>query len=73
VPVIKGMSSFCDAFAKVKPTAPAMTSFTNSHSISGIETPNSTTIQFRLVQLANDFLNIMAETFASARPVEYNK
>ena len=46
VPVIKGMSSYCAAFAKVKPTASAMTSFTNSHSISGIKTPNSTTIQF---------------------------
>lgn len=73
VPVIKGMSSYCDAFAKVKPTASAMTAFTTSHSISGIKTPDSTTIQFTLTQPANDFLNIMANTFASARPVEYNK
>ena len=69
VPVIKGMSSYCAAFAKVKPTASAMTSFTNSHSISGIKTPNSLTIQFNLVQPANDFLNILAMPFASARPV----
>jgi peptide/nickel transport system substrate-binding protein len=73
VPVIKGMSSFCDAFAKVKPTASAMSSFANSHSISGIKTPDSSTIQFTLIQPANDFLNIMANTFASARPVEYDK
>jgi peptide/nickel transport system substrate-binding protein len=73
VPVIKGMSSYCDAFAKVKPTASAMSSFANSHSISGIKTPNSTTIQFTLTQPANDFLNIMANTFASARPAEYDK
>jgi peptide/nickel transport system substrate-binding protein len=73
VPVIKGMSSYCAAFAKVKPTASAMSSFANSHSISGIKAPNSTTIQFNLVQPANDFLNIMANTFASARPVEYDK
>jgi peptide/nickel transport system substrate-binding protein len=72
VPVISGMSSFCDAFAKVKPTASAMSSFANSHSISGIKTPNSLTISFTLVQPANDFLNIMANTFASARPKEYD-
>ncbi len=50
-----------------------MTSYTNSHSISGIKTPNSSTIQFTLTQPANDFLNILALPFASARPVEYNK
>ena len=73
VPVIKGMSSYCDAFAKVKPTASAMTSFTNSHSISGIKTPNSTTIVFNLTEPANDFLNIMAMQFDSARPAAYDK
>jgi peptide/nickel transport system substrate-binding protein len=72
-PVIKGMSSYCAAFAKVKPTASAMSSFTNSHSISGIKTPNSTTIQFNLTQPANDFLNILAMPFASARPASYDK
>jgi peptide/nickel transport system substrate-binding protein len=71
-PVIKGMSSFCAGFAKVKPTASAMTSYTNAHSISGIKTPDSLTISFDLVQPANDFLNILAMPFASARPVEYN-
>jgi len=71
-PVIQGMSSFCAGFAKVKPTASAMSAFANSHSISGIKTPNSTTISFTLVQPANDFLNIMSNTFASARPVEYD-
>ena len=73
VPVIKGMSSYCADFAKVKPTASAMTSFTNSHSISGIKTPNSTTIQFNLVQPANDFFQILAMPFASARPASYDK
>jgi peptide/nickel transport system substrate-binding protein len=73
VPVISGMSSYCADFAKVKPTPAAMTSYTNAHSISGIKTPNSLTIQFNLVQPANDFLNILANTFASARPAEYDK
>jgi peptide/nickel transport system substrate-binding protein len=73
VPVIKGMASYCTAFAKVKPTAAAMTSYTNAHSISGIKTPNSLTIQFTLNSPANDFLNILAMPFASARPSEYDK
>jgi peptide/nickel transport system substrate-binding protein len=73
VPVIKGMASYCAGFAKVKPTAAAMTSYTNAHSISGIKTPNSLTIQFTLNSPANDFLNILAMPFASARPSEYDK
>jgi peptide/nickel transport system substrate-binding protein len=72
VPVIKGMSSYCAAFAKVKPTTSAMTSYINSHSISGIKTPSSLEIQFTLTSPANDFLNILAMPFASARPSEYN-
>ncbi|HEY3957694.1 MAG TPA: ABC transporter substrate-binding protein [Streptosporangiaceae bacterium] len=76
VPVIKGMSPYCDAFAAAfkgkTPTPAAMTAFTNSHSISGISTPNSLTIKFTLTQPAYDFLNIMAMPFASARPAEYD-
>jgi len=72
-PVIVGMTSYCNAFAKVKPNPSAMTSFTNSHSISGIKTPDSMTIQFTLTQPANDFLNILAMPFASARPASYDK
>jgi peptide/nickel transport system substrate-binding protein len=76
VPVIKGMSAYCNAFTaafKGKPATPAaMTAFTNSHSISGIQTPGSLTIKFTLTQPAYDFLNIIAMPFASARPTEYD-
>jgi peptide/nickel transport system substrate-binding protein len=77
VPVIAGMSSYCAAYAAAfknikSPTASAMASFQNSHSISGIKTPNPLTISFTLTQPANDFLNILAMPFASARPVEYD-
>jgi peptide/nickel transport system substrate-binding protein len=72
VPVIKGMSSYCAGFAKVKPTSSAMTKYTTSHSISGIKTPSSLEIQFTLTKPANDFLNILAMPFASARPSEYD-
>jgi peptide/nickel transport system substrate-binding protein len=77
VPVIAGMQSYCSAFTSAfannkNPTAAQETAFTTSHSISGISTPNASTISFTLTQPANDFLNILAMPFASARPVEYN-
>jgi peptide/nickel transport system substrate-binding protein len=77
VPVIVGMSNYCNAettaFAKNKaPTAAQIAAFQNGHSISGISTPSSSEIQFKLTQPANDFLNILAMPFASARPVEYD-
>jgi peptide/nickel transport system substrate-binding protein len=77
VPVIAGMSSYCSAytaaFASNKaPTPTQEAAFQNGHSISGISTPDSSTITFTLTQPANDFLNILAMPFASARPVEYD-
>jgi peptide/nickel transport system substrate-binding protein len=76
-PVIKGMTAYCAgyaaAFKTAKQTPAAEAAYQNSHSISGISTPDSMTISFTLTQPANDFLNIMAMTFASARPVEYDK
>jgi peptide/nickel transport system substrate-binding protein len=54
------------------PTAANITNFQNTHSISGITTPNSSTIQFTLISPASDFLYMMAMPFTSARPVEYD-
>lgn len=76
-PVIAGMNDYCNAetsfFAKIKsPTAAQIAGFQNSHQISGITTPSSSEIQFKLTQRANDFLNILAMPFASARPIEYD-
>jgi len=62
-------------FANAKahpPTAANIANFQNTHSISGIATPNSSTIQFTLVSPASDFLYMLAMPFASARPVEYD-
>ncbi|HEY1919159.1 MAG TPA: ABC transporter substrate-binding protein [Streptosporangiaceae bacterium] len=77
VPVITGMSGYCHDYAADvnanTATATEEADFQNSHSISGISTPNSMTIRFSLIEPANDFLNIMAMSFASARPVEYDK
>jgi peptide/nickel transport system substrate-binding protein len=75
---IAGFKSYFDAetafFAKKsnKPTAANITKFQNTHSISGITTPNSSTIVYHLSQPAGDFLDILAMPFNSARPVEYD-
>jgi peptide/nickel transport system substrate-binding protein len=76
--VIQGLSSYCDQetkyFAKIKhPTAAQFANFQNTHNISGITTPNSSTIQFHLIKPAGDFPFELAMPFASARPVEADK
>ncbi|MGE5288686.1 MAG: ABC transporter substrate-binding protein [Micromonosporaceae bacterium] len=75
VPVIQGMSAYCDAYAKVPSTATAaqLANFQNTHNISGVSAPNATTLVINLVQPASDFLNILASlNFANAAPVEYD-
>ena len=54
------------------PTAANIANYQNTHTISGITTPNSSTIVFHLIQPAADFLYILAMPFNSARPVEYD-
>jgi peptide/nickel transport system substrate-binding protein len=54
------------------PTAANIANFQNTHSISGISTPNSSTISFTLISPVSDFLYMMAMPFTSARPVEYD-
>ena len=76
---IAGLTQYCDAetafFAKKsnKPTAANIPSFQNSHNITGIVTPDSSTIQFNLIQSAGDFIYMLAMPFSSARPAEYDK
>ncbi len=76
---IKGLAAYDTAetayFANPKvhaPTAVNIAAFQNSHSIAGISTPNSSTIQFTLIAPASDFIYMLAMPFASARPVEYD-
>lgn len=74
---IRGMQAYCAAearrFSNVAPTAVNIADFQNSHAISGITTPNPSTIRFHLFNPTPDFLDILALPFASARPVEYDK
>ncbi len=75
---ISGFANYFNGEAKYfstkshAPTAANIANYQNTHSISGITTPNSSTIVFHLTQPAGDFLYILAMPFNSARPVEYN-
>ncbi|HEY0718004.1 MAG TPA: ABC transporter substrate-binding protein [Streptosporangiaceae bacterium] len=75
---IAGLTSYANAetayFASKShaPTAADIASFQNSHNISGLSAPNSSTLQITLSAPASDFLYMMAMPFASARPVEYD-
>jgi peptide/nickel transport system substrate-binding protein len=70
---IVGMKAYCDGFAKVKASAPAIAAYVNKHPLAGVSAPNPTTVVFKLVSPAPDFPNILAMSFSSARPVEYMK
>jgi peptide/nickel transport system substrate-binding protein len=76
---IKGLQAYDNEetayFANPKvhaPTAANIANFQNTHTIAGISTPNSSTIQFTLIAPASDFIYMLAMPFASARPVEYD-
>jgi peptide/nickel transport system substrate-binding protein len=75
---IAGLTSYANAetsfFASKSnaPTAANIAKFQNTHNISGISTPNSSTIVFNLTGRASDFLYMLAMPFTSARPVEYD-
>ena len=75
---ISGLSAYASAetayFASKShaPTAANIANFQNTHNISGIATPNSSTISFTLIKPASDFLYMLGMPFTSARPVEYD-
>jgi peptide/nickel transport system substrate-binding protein len=70
---IVGMSAYCAAESKIPGTATAIASYINGHDISGVTAPNATTVVVHLLHPTADFLDIIAEPFASAVPVEYLK
>src|ERR1700753_1002356 len=75
---ISGLTAYANAetsfFASKSnaPTAANIAKFQNTHNISGISNPNSSTIVFTLTSRASDFLYMLAMPFTSARPVEYD-
>jgi peptide/nickel transport system substrate-binding protein len=75
---IVGMQKYLNreaAYFAVKshqPTAAHIANYQNTHTISGISAPDSSTLRFKLIRPASDFLYMMAMPFASARPAEYD-
>jgi peptide/nickel transport system substrate-binding protein len=73
---IAGMPAFCDGFSKMSlpktdaAQATAIAGYMNSHHISGLSTPDSSTIKITLMKPAAAFINIMAMPMASPVPVE---
>jgi peptide/nickel transport system substrate-binding protein len=70
---IVGMKAYCDGFAKVKATAPAIAAYVKAHPLAGVAASDPSTLVFKLLSPAPDFLNILAMGFCSARPAEYMK
>ncbi|MGH7749165.1 MAG: ABC transporter substrate-binding protein, partial [Candidatus Dormibacteria bacterium] len=69
---ITGFNDYCNAFTALKgATVATIKAFITGHSISGITTPDASTIVFKLLKPASDLVNILALPFASAAPVEY--
>jgi ABC-type transport system substrate-binding protein len=77
VSTIAGFKAYCTAFEGSNPSESpaARATFINNGmtSVSGIQTPDSSTIKFTLTQPATDFPAILSLPFASAAPVEYLK
>jgi ABC-type transport system substrate-binding protein len=70
---IVGMKAYCAAESKVTGTAAAIAKFVTTNDLAGVQAPNKSTIVFHLTHPTSDFLDIIAEPFASAVPVEYLK
>jgi peptide/nickel transport system substrate-binding protein len=71
---IVGMKAYCDGFAKVKkPTVDGIAAYVSGHKLAGVVATDPSTLTFKLLQPAGDFLNILTMGFASARPVEYDQ
>ncbi len=73
---IAGMKSFCTGFAAIKlPSSSsgeiaALKNYIDNNQISGLSTPNSSTIEITLIHPASSFINIMAMPMSSPVPVE---
>jgi peptide/nickel transport system substrate-binding protein len=70
-PTIVGMQSYCDGFAKVAQTVPAIKRYISTHQIAGVTATDAQTLVIKLTAPVADFLNILAMPFCSATPVEY--
>jgi peptide/nickel transport system substrate-binding protein len=71
--LITGFQSFCDGFAKVKPTAPAIAKYINSTDLPGVTVgADPLTVVFHLTHAASYFPDMLTLTAFSPRPKEYD-
>jgi peptide/nickel transport system substrate-binding protein len=68
---ILGMSEWCDRFAQVAGTVPAIEEFVSGNEITGVQAPNDSTFVVQLIEPAADFLYLVLMNFCSPQPVEY--
>ncbi len=69
--LIAGMTTFCDGFAKVQPTAGAIKGYLDSHDISGVTAKDDRTVVFTLTQPASYFVDMLTLPAFSPAPVEW--
>lgn len=69
---ILGMKEYCDNYTTDQ-SASAIASYIKQNDIKGVKALDKFTVQFKLIQPATDFLNILALTFSSPAPKEYLK
>lgn len=72
-PIVVGLQSFCDGFAKVSPTAAAIKSFVATNSVSGVKVDraNPLTVVFTLTRPATYFPYLLAMPALSPAPAEF--
>jgi peptide/nickel transport system substrate-binding protein len=68
---ISGLAEYCARFDSVPGTVAAIRTFVTSHEIDGVRAADDTTLVFRLLAPATDFLNLLAMPFTAPVPVEY--
>ncbi len=68
---IAGLAEYCTAFTKVPGTVAGIRQFIASHDLDGVRALDDSTLVFKLLAPAPDFLNLLAMTFTSAVPEEY--
>ena len=68
---IEGMARYCDQFALVPGTVPAIREFVATHDIEGVRASDDYTVVFQLRAPAPDFPNLVASVTASPVPAEY--
>ncbi|MDN5794684.1 MAG: ABC transporter substrate-binding protein [Intrasporangium sp.] len=74
VTLIKGMSQFCDNFAKIKDkTAKGLADYMKDTDLPGVVAKDDLTLQFTLNHPASYFTDMLTMPAFSAAPEEYNK